>query len=508
MAPVGYTWLIREYGLRLPRPHRTAAIGGKNRIRREGARAIYPEQYAPSPDLAGHLTFALKYEGLNLAVLHALYATVEAREIVHFVRQSPTGEQARRAWFLYEWLTGTSLDLPDAPKVKAVNAVNEELQFALADAGISTRHRVRDNMPGVPAFCPMVWRTDQLAAPSTDELSAQAATIMGGVRQDVLARAAAFLLLSDSKASFGIEGETPSPDRAQRWAHATARAGSAPLTIERFVELQRQVIGDARFVPIGLRQEGGFVGEHDRMSGRPLPEHISARWEDLPTLLQGIVDYQARTTGRLDAVVAAAAAAFGFVYIHPFVDGNGRVHRWLLHHVLAASGFTPRDIIFPVSAVMFRNIDAYRRVLESYSRPLLECIEWQPTEGNNVAVLNETAPWYRYFDATAHAEFLHECVRRAVAEDLPHEVAYLRAYDGFLEDVQSIVDMPASKLDLLHRFLRQNGGTLSRRARDKEFAALTDAEVARIERALAERMADVPPEPGVHTPGQPITAPQ
>ncbi len=35
--------------------------------------------------------------------------------------------------------------------------------------------------------------------------------------------------------------------------------------------------------------------------------------------------------GRVDAVCAAAAAAFGFVFIHPFEDGNGRIHRFLIH---------------------------------------------------------------------------------------------------------------------------------------------------------------------------------
>jgi Fic family protein len=37
----------------------------------------------------------------------------------------------------------------------------------------------------------------------------------------------------------------------------------------------------------------------------------------------------------------AAATAFGFVYVHPFQDGNGRIHRCLVHHVLAERKFTP-----------------------------------------------------------------------------------------------------------------------------------------------------------------------
>jgi len=41
--------------------------------------------------------------------------------------------------------------------------------------------------------------------------------------------------------------------------------------------------------------------------------------------------------------------------------------------------------------------------------------------------------------------------------------------------------MPERTFDLLFRFLRQGAGTLSKRAREREFAALTEVEVRRIE---------------------------
>ena len=63
-------------------------------------------------------------------------------------------------------------------------------------------------------------------------------------------------------------------------------------------------------------------------------------------------------------MIAAAILAFGFVYIHPFEDGNGRIHRYLIHHVLAARGFNPPGVVFPVSAAILEQIDDYRRVLE------------------------------------------------------------------------------------------------------------------------------------------------
>jgi hypothetical protein len=195
--------------------------------------------------------------------------------------------------------------------------------------------------------------------------------------------------------------------------------------------------------------------------------------------------------GRIDPVVTAAAIAFGFVYIHPFEDGNGRIHRWLIHHALAEAGYNPPGVVFPVSAAILRRIAEYRSVLESYSRPLLPMIEWRVTESHNIEVLNDTVDYYRYFDATPHAEFLYRCVSETVDRDLPFEVAYLEAHVRFGEAVQRLVDMPDRTLDLLHRFLKQGGGRLSGRARAGEFRALTDSEVRRIEELFREIFEDV-----------------
>lgn len=91
-----------------------------------------------------------------------------------------------------------------------------------------------------------------------------------------------------------------------------------------------------------------------------------------------------------DAVMTAATIAFGFVFIHPFVDGNGRIHSYLIHHVLLRKNYVPKGIIFPVSAVILERLDEYRQVLESFSIPRLELIEWKTTKDNNIEILNET----------------------------------------------------------------------------------------------------------------------
>jgi len=224
----------------------------------------------------------------------------------------------------------------------------------------------------------------------------------------------------------------------------------------------------------------------------PIPDHISARPEDLDSLILGLTSFDRRAVSGLDAVVAAATLAFGFVYIHPFQDGNGRIHRYLFHHVLARRGFNPSGVVFPISASILDRIEEYRAVLEGYSRRLLPLIEWEPTAEGNVRALDDTADFYRFFDATPHAEFLYSCVRKTIEEDLPRETAFLARYDQFRARIEAMVDMPDRTLELLFRFLRQNGGRLSKRAREGELAAMSDEEVASAEKAYADLFSDLP----------------
>jgi hypothetical protein len=485
----GYAWLIDRYHLQLPLPPSLAATAARHHpVSTDEWRMLTP-RHVQRDSMGAQIAFALKWEGVNLSVLAALFGNVEPEMIAEAVRAKPTGVYTRRLWFLYEWLTGRELDVPPPGSVRAVPVLDPKQQFALARGTSSPRHRVIDNLPGPRSFCPLVRRTPALERYAARRFSERARAIIERTHPDLIARAAAFLLLSDSRSSFQIEGEQPSAERAQRWARAIGQAGSRSLSVEELERLQAEVVEDVRFVELGLRTRGGFVGVHDRLTQQPLPDHVSARPEDLRSLVEGMIAYaRSAVAGKLDPVVAAAGLAFGFVYAHPFEDGNGRLHRWLIHHALTCAGYNPPGVVFPVSAAILREIAGYKRLLDSYSEPLLPFIRWQPDTSGNVVVLNETADYYRYFDATAHAEFLYGCIEQTVERDLPREVAYLEGYDRFVTGVQQIVDMPRRTADLLHRFLLQNDGTLSRRAREREFAALTEAEVVRIQSLYAEAL--------------------
>jgi hypothetical protein len=120
-----------------------------------------------------------------------------------------------------------TLGLPDATRGTFTDVVDPEKQFAAGKGAPSTRHRVRNNLPGTTAFCPLVFRTDALEAYLAEDLAARARAAVARVPADVLARAAAFLLLEDSRSSFAIEGEPPLHSRIERSGQAIGQAGQA-----------------------------------------------------------------------------------------------------------------------------------------------------------------------------------------------------------------------------------------------------------------------------------------
>ena len=135
---------------------------------------------------------------------------------------------------------------------------------------------------------------------------------------------------------------------------------------------------------------------------------------------------------------------------------------------------------------MLTHIKDYAKSLESYSHPILNYIDWMPSENNNVEILNDTIDYYRYFDATEQAEFLFYCVNDTLVNVIPNEVEYLKKFDEFKRFIDNKFEMPDNMISLLVGFLEQGKGTLSVRSRKKEFSALTQKEVEEIETKFKE----------------------
>ena len=80
-SPAGYAALIATYNLSVPTPDYICAIGTKHKKYDKGRWHFFTPRHKPDNSLYGHLRFALKYEGIDLAVLKALFAAIEPKTI-------------------------------------------------------------------------------------------------------------------------------------------------------------------------------------------------------------------------------------------------------------------------------------------------------------------------------------------------------------------------------------------------------------------------------------------
>jgi len=490
LKPVGYGALLERYHLN-PLPHwcvsHVTPRGDRSTVVAPDLTSeVYPARYDPGDTAGDHLEFALKYEGVNLEILRAVFMAAEVGEVTTYVRRKPSGKYARKTWFLYELLTGRRLDLPDAARGNYTDLLEPDRYYA-APPVRSQRHRINNNLPGDASFCPLVRRTESLRKYEARALDKKAQALLRRYPEDLLRRAVSYLYTKETRSSFEIEHVEPSAQRTARFVALLRRAGKDDhLNKPSLIALQRAIV-DERFASRDYRDFQNYVGESAGVN-REIVHFVAPKPEDLPGLMEGWLRCSRRM---LDAdihpVVTAAVAAFGFVFLHPFEDGNGRLHRFLIHHVLARKGFTPAGIVFPVSAAMLRQMSKYDETLEYFSRPLLERVEYRLSQQGEMRVLTDSTGFYRYLDMTRIAERLFEFVEATIDDELTGELDYLASYDRIKRGLQDVVDMPDRRLDLFIRLCLQNKGRLAKGKRG-QFDGLTAEEIQSMERVVLAEM--------------------
>lgn len=489
LAPIGHQWLRRELGLQVPAPAvESFVVQGARRTAVHGSRTLefYPRQYAPEATVVSHLRFALRHEPLDIGVLVAALKVLDPAELEAWVRAEPTGAYSRKAWFFYEVFTRKTLDLEDARTGNYVEALDAE-RHIVGERRNSARHRVIDNLLGGPGLCPIVRRTARLTEQMGLLINEEARILVESYDPVILARAVNYLYTKETRSSFAIEGETPSAGRTDRFVAALKAAPAFAPNKAALIQLQGDIV-DPRYAASDWRNFQNFVGE--TVGGYREEIHfICPRPQDVPRLMDAWMALTARVMSEgVDPVVAAAVISFAFVFIHPFVDGNGRIHRFLMHHVLAKRGYSPEGVIFPLSAAILRDGRSYDQVLESFSKPIFDFISWRWTSEQEIAVANDTGDLYRYFDATAFAEYLYDRVADTVRRDLKDELGFVAVFDHAFTAVREIVDMPDQRVSLFVRLCMQNGGCLSG-AKRQHFSELTDDEIALMEKQVQQAMA-------------------
>lgn len=478
MTRIGYARLIDRFQL-LVRPLRRPAMIGTAVNRRVVAedRILFPSGVAIEDTPVGHLEFGLRHEGVNLEVIEAAFAHIEPHELLARLRQTPNGEPIRRLCFLWEWLTGQGLDAGASPTGNYVDLFPTDTYVTAPKPRRMGKYRVRDNALGTADFCPIVKLDALPSQPGLAELLAEAKHSLEATHASGLYdRALQYLYLSETRGSFGIERETPSAGKQERFVELLRHAGTAARIDEAWlVQLQNVIVRDAYSREAGYRTRQNWLEDATgRVTFFPPPaeelRRIMAGWETF-------VDDAERCP---DHLVKAACAAFGLVYLHPFMDGNGRLHRFLIHHVLARSGLLGQGLTIPVSAVMLKHIPDYHAVLSGFSRPVTGLWDYRRGDIDPVILRSPGGRPYRFFEADREVAFLHDMIRLAVREEIPHELAWLRGYDTAFASLDAELDLPGKDLSALIRMIHGNGDKLSQHRR-KQYAHLPDTVLDRVE---------------------------
>lgn len=481
---LGGAWLVARYGLELVMPLALhSRIGGRRTTVQlaDGTQTeTFVEAMRPSADLRGHLTFHLKHEVLHLELLWRLCAQVDAGELVRWIEAEPSGLYARKAGFLYEWLTGRQLDvrLPIAgPYVDVLDA--RKLVAATPECSAPNRRwRVRDNLPGTPAFCPIVRKTGAFAAALAIDIAHLLHELELEFGEDLLVRSAVWMTLRESKSSFAIEGEANQADRIQRFADVLARRtgqGALPLDEAALAQLQSEILGQRTTLQrCGIRQSPVFVGEVHRY--QELVHYVAPPADEVRAMLDGLSAFWQRTQGQ-SALLRSAVLAFGFVYIHPLADGNGRVHRFLVNDALRRDGVVKEPMILPLSSLITSDAAerrAYDRILDTVSSPLMGALSGAYAFGpqqtlypdgirSNFVFTGEAVarPVWRYLDLTPHVVYLADVLARTIRVDMRNQSRYLRSHTRARAAIKDIVEMPDAQIDRVIRSIEANQGQLS-----------------------------------------------
>ncbi|PXW15106.1 Fic family protein [Pantoea sp. JKS000250] len=488
---VGFSALRERYAIRLAQPLRVKSAIGTVRSHHESQGQVenhYPPGYQPEDDFAGHFAFGLKYEEIHLEFFARLFTAVGPEPLEAWCRQEPFGQYARRAGFFYEWLTGNTLQVTDVTNGGYIEAISSKACLTRTTVKRVRRWRINDNLPGSVDFCPLVRRTAAVEQALTFDLHDALNDLDNAFGADILMRTASWLTFKESRASFLIEKESDQGDRIQRFAHVIAQyCGQLddPLSDSSLHTIQQGILGQDA-LGLGLRRSPVFVGQSTMRED--IVHYIAPHYDDVPRFMQGLKAFDLATQGAAP-LARAAVIAFGFVYIHPMRDGNGRIHRFLINDTLIRDGAIPDGVILPVSATITSSMDfrvGYDRTLDVFSKRLMRryagCYRFGELKTYEDGTLSnfsfsdyEDARFaWQYPDLTEHVLYTCKVIEHTVRKEMADEARVLVIFQRAQQRLKEVIEMPDQDASRIIRSLKENGWQISGKLK-KTFPLLDDA---------------------------------
>lgn len=163
------------------------------------------------------------------------------------------------------------------------------------------------------------------------------------------------------------QNEAVGIDAAMKFMNTTLLSTSAAITISDILEIHRRVLGYVDPMEGGrMRTNQVFVGHHIPPHPRDLEKHMQelVHWLNSEEALQ------------LHPVECAALAHYKLVYIHPFIDGNGRTSRLLMNLILMRARYPPITIRKEQRAEYYAALDtANEGDVRPFIRFIAKCTE-------------------------------------------------------------------------------------------------------------------------------------
>jgi len=487
--PVGYQFIIEALGLDLPPLLRPGCIERVRTVQEtetdlHQAPVLYPEAMWPGDRLFDHLRFALEHEGVQPGVLKAFGNRTDLPRLILDDATQSVRPLHRRLAFMHTFLTGEIVPLAVAKGQRYIDVANPRLQFVLDKGDLDPAYRVRNNLLGNPRFCPQVFKSARMLAALRDD-SVAGNDPWANCPPELQERIEHYLYHHETQASWKIEREPPHARRIREFVSLLRLAHLRDFMSETgLAELQRSITGQrSQAGQPPWRTEQVWVGFADR-EWQEVVVLLGAPPATLPRLMAGLLACHRRLRGdsNLPPVVHAACTSFPLVYIHPFSDGNGRAHRFLLHNVLAQRGYLPADTIFPLSAWLLKNRRAYVASMTPTCQGIVDMARMRWLPESRMEVTNDVEPFFQYMDLTGEVAALYHFVQATVREEMEPSIDFMVHFDDARQQLEGHVDWPYRRLSLFINLCHQNGGRLSKNKRAlSEFRCLPDAQLARLE---------------------------
>lgn len=499
---IGYKWLSQRLGDVNYSHFHISIIGSRLKTDVDNHGNItnhYTSIYWPGDDVFSHIEFALKNEGVNLGILRATFNTIDKSSVAKHIENTPSGKYTRQIGFLYEMLVKPLYDGVTPAAGNYIDIADSSL-YVLPIGRNNTRWRVNNNLPGNSDFCPLVRKTDVIKEFILKDFSALMDDAFMDVPPEIFKRAVNYFYFKETKSSNDIERDDSNPDRQELFVNLLRSAGSIDLTdrlsMTELVNCQN-AIADKRFHNSKFRDNQNYVGQSNHYGAREVVHLIGVPPQYLSKIMRGFEEFSESSNG-MNPIIRAACLSFGFVFIHPFEDGNGRIHRFLINDILANDGLLEKGVVLPVSAIILSQQYDYEVALESFSKPLMVRARYDINDDGELLVKNPDAiqDFYRYPDMTKQTEYLFNVVEQTITDEMVKEFKIIQSFDQFKTSIKNIVDMPNKMLDQMAGFIHSNEGKLSKAKRTR-FEKITDEEIALIEGSYTEAF------PRSHSPTKP-----